>query len=207
RFVVPDRSVPLGKLRDCLAIIRGDRFLSFAYKVAFSVGFLMDPPITLGPAIGESLSDSSSAASTVLTAFAVGSVLGGVRSRRLGAGLGPASQSLFLAAGGYAIAALAPTLWVACIGLFLAGAGFLWLGSALVARVFERIGDGVRGQLMAMWGMSIFSGRIVATLIGGVASDLSSPQVALGLISVFAAAVAAIMLARHRRFVAEGLEG
>src|SRR5690606_24900161 len=180
-------------------------FLRFGFKIGFSVGFLMDPPITLGPAIGEALSNAPSAASTVLTAFALGSVLGGVRSRTIGSGLRPAAQSLALAAVGYALAALAPSLVVATVGFFLGGAAFLWLGSALYAKVFELVPTDLRGKMMALWGAALFSGRILASVAGGIISDLTLPQLALGGVAVVAAGLAVLIRGRHRAMTAQGI--
>lgn len=197
--------LPASTLRSCLDHIKATPFLRFGFKIGFSVGFLMDPPITLGPAIGESLSDASSAASTVLTAFALGSVIGGVRSRTIGAGLRPAAQSLAVATVGYALAALAPTLWVAAIGLFMGGAAFLWLGSALYAKVFELVPVHLRGKMMALWGASLFSGRILASVAGGIISDLTGPQLALGGVSVVAAILCVLIARKHRALSAQGI--
>lgn len=189
-------------IKQCLRTIVGTPFLRVSYLMAFSIGLMVEPAITLGPALGEELTNDPDSAGVLLTAFAVGSVLGGVRSKSLGSGLRTAAGSTVVAAIGFGGAAIAPTLPLSAAGFVVAGAGFLWMGSALVSAAFLEIERESRGQMMALWAISIFGGRMLAT--GGIAatSDLLSPMIALTLVAVTALAISAAMIRSHRRLAA-----
>lgn len=63
--------------------------------------------------------------------------------------------------------------------LVVAGMGYLAASSDVSASLLERLHDGYRGRVMALWTMGFIGGRPLAAVIDGAVADLVSPTVAL----------------------------
>jgi hypothetical protein len=137
------------------------------------------------------LGAGNAVAAAAFSAFAAGLVIGRLVGDRGHDAGQVVRRSGLLAAGGMALALLAPSAWIAIAGWFLVG-----LGMAPVAPTVMRATGGAAPSIAAVTTVGYLGSFTGPPLIGGV-SSLTSVPTALVLVLVAALAVAA--LGRHVR--------
>lgn len=161
----------------------------------------MDPVNTLTPKLAEGFGMSERFVGAMVTTFGIGAVcgvplVGRVRRGREPGVVGRASLVVL----GLSMAALAVS-WhpaVALASLLVGGAGFLIGVGDFTATLHARVDDGMRGRIMAIWGMAFLGVRPVAALLHGSLADTINTRVGVGFATVVALTAATVTAAQAR---------
>lgn len=197
-----DRSVLAG-----LRFVRGRPAVVAALVGVGCLGFAMDPVNTLTPALATLLGRGDEVVGVMVTTFGVGAVavvpfIPRLRGRRPPGTSG--AYALIVLAASQALFGLSPNLAVAMVALLLGGAGFLFGVADLTAVIHARVDEGLKGRVMAIWGMAFLGSRPLAALFHGSLADATSPRLTT---AVTAALGIAAALAIRRRLAADALTG
>lgn len=165
-----------------------------------AAGFAADPVVTLGPQLASEVGGETGDVAWLVGSFGVSGALAGLSSgsvqRWLGGGR-TAGVGMLLVAVGHALAATAPGMGQAVLGFGVAGGGLTLAATSFTALLQRRLPDGLRGRVMALWGVAYLGSRPVAALVDGLLGDALGPRPAL-LLGV-AAALVGIAVARRLR--------
>lgn len=151
------------------------------------IGVGTDPITTLTPALTATLGMPEGFVGTLASSFGVGAVLGfivlsrvrlAVGIMRLGA-IGLAAMGL-----GTLVSGVAPTAWVAVLGVAVGGVGLTFSLNAFTTLVQADVPDALRGRVMALWSMAFLGSRPVTALTTGWLTDTSGVRLALGLSAI-----------------------
>ncbi len=177
----PDRSVAAG-----LRYVLGQPVLTSALLGATAIGIGADPVITLTPAIADRIGADATAVGFMASGFGIGAglafpTLSGLRRtlglERLGFG------GLMLLGTGLLALAAAPTTGVAIGALLASGVGMTYAMTSYSTIIQARVPDEYRGRIMALWGVAFLGSRPISAAVTGAVSDLTSPPVALLLVT------------------------
>src|SRR5690606_11501124 len=80
---------------------------------------------------------------------------------------------------------VAHTPWAAFPGFVVAGFGMTMALTSLSSELQERLPDGMRGRVMALWTMGFLGSRPIAAALNGSIADLVSVTAALLTVAVF----------------------
>jgi MFS family permease len=183
-----DRSVRAG-----LRHVRRDPTLLWLLVGVGAIGVGADPAITLTPPLSDGLGRGSELVGVFASSFGVGAgvaflVLGLLR-RRLGLPrLG--TLGLGLMATGMAALTVAPSAATAIGAFGIGGAGMTLALTSLSTQMQERLPDGIRGRVMALWSVAFLGSRPFAAAVNGAVADTVGVDAAL-LVVVGVLAVAA----------------
>lgn len=174
-----ERAVGRARVRETFALARSDRLLLRLLIVGLVVSGATDVVTTLGPAISVRATGSDSATGWLITSFGAGAVFAAFAlvpwlrrfPRRLAVLVG--SEAI-----GIAILALAPVLWVACVGSFIAGGAFLAASNRALTLVQARVPPALLGRVMGLWVIAFVGGRPLFALFEGAIAELISPWAA-----------------------------
>lgn len=170
-----DRSVRAG-----LSYVLERKPMLWLVLATLAVGWAGDPATTLSPAYADMFGLDEWFVGLEIAAFGAGAAaasltVGSIR-RRVGSErttrMGMLVQTLGLVV---FAAAINPPL--ALVGLFVAGAGFLFGVTTTNANLQRRLDEAMRGRVMALWSMAFLGSRPIAGLIDGGVADLISPRV------------------------------
>ena len=194
--IAPRTSVWVGFRR-----LRTDPILAMLLVGLTALGFGADPMITLSPALAEKLKDATfpnpdALVGILISAFGTGAVVGTLvvtRARMRWGHIRVATGGLALVSAGLAMLGLARGGWTALTGMAIAGAGYLFGVTSLTTAMHLRVPEGMRGRIMALWGVAFLGSRPVAALVDGSIADLASPEVAT-LVAAGTVAVSAIVM-------------
>lgn len=151
------------------------------------IGVGTDPITTLTPALTATLGMPEGFVGTLASSFGVGAVLGfivlsrvrlAVGIMRLGA-IGLAAMGL-----GTLVSGVAPTAWIAVLGVAVGGVGLTFSLNAFTTLVQADVPDALRGRVMALWSMAFLGSRPVTALTTGWLTDTSGVRLALGLSAI-----------------------
>ena len=151
------------------------------------IGVGTDPITTLTPALTATLGMPEGFVGTLASSFGVGAVLGfivlsrvrlAVGIMRLGA-IGLAAMGL-----GTLVSGVAPTAWIAVLGVAIGGVGLTFSLNAFTTLVQADVPDALRGRVMALWSMAFLGSRPVTALTTGWLTDTSGVRLALGLSAI-----------------------
>ena len=151
------------------------------------IGVGTDPITTLTPALTATLGMPEGFVGTLASSFGVGAVLGfivlsrvrlAVGIMRLGA-IGLAAMGL-----GTLVSGVAPTAWIAVLGVAVGGVGLTFSLNAFTTLVQADVPDALRGRGMALWSMAFLGSRPVTALTTGWLTDTSGVRLALGLSAI-----------------------
>ena len=188
-----------GSVREGLRFVRGDTVLVVLLISVASLGFAQDPVNTLAPPLARELGGGQALVGLLVTSFGIGSVMAVALGGRLRASMGrraAAFGGLVALGAGMLVLAVAPIVPVAVFGLVVAGMGFLFAITSLMAGIYGRAPDRFRGRVLALWAVAFMGSRPIAGLLDGAIADLVSPRVATAVAAAFAMAAAALVRRR-----------
>ena len=172
-----------GELRDGFAFIRGRPFFRAAVVVWSTLGFALGLAIaTLVLFVLQTLDGGSLGFAAVVTAGAVGIVVGNLFAGRLERRLRPGGllvSAVFV--GGVALLATgaAPVLGVAALAQGVWGMGFALANTEMVTIRQRLVPDALLGRVTGVFGLASSLGMVVGAVIGGLLTDLGTPRVPL----------------------------
>ena len=182
-----ERSTHAASHRDT-RILAAVRYLGRDHSVAWLlvgitiIGIGVDPVITLAPAIADRLGGGGDLVGVITSAFGVGALLGfavqPVLRRRLDIER-TGSTGLLVLALGLGPLALVRSPLLAAATMVVAGVGMTLSLTAFTTGIQQRVPDGLRGRVMALWSMAFLGSRPLAAALSGVLSDRFSEEVAL----------------------------
>ena len=174
------------------------------------VGLAMEPVATLSPLFAERFDGGEVLVGVFITCFGVGAALiaawigklrGAVGGNRAGA-LGMVALAV-----GMVLLAVSPVPVVATIGLLIGGGGYLLAVSDVTTSLQQKLTDGIRGRVMALWSMAFLGIRPAAALLHGWLGDAFSAPVGALAGALAAMIAAALVLSGHRRPVRDARTG
>ena len=172
-----------GELRDGFAFIRGRPFFRAAVVVWSTLGFALGLAIaTLVLFVLQTLDGGSLGFAAVVTAGAVGIVVGNLFAGRLERRLRPGGLLVSaVTVGGVALLATgaAPVLGVAALAQGVWGMGFALANTEMVTIRQRLVPDALLGRVTGVFGLASSLGMVVGAVIGGLLTDLGTPRVPL----------------------------
>lgn len=181
------------RMRAAVAFLRHDPRTARLLMAVAVVGVGADPAITLTPSISTALSGGAGHTGTFASAFGAGAgagflVIPPVR-KRLGLGRDGTVGLLVTAAGLAGLVLVTSVAWAAT-AFVVAGIGMTLSLTSLSSQLQERLPDGLRGRIMALWSMGYLGSRPLAAAVDGAIADLVSVEAALVLVSAVVIAAA-----------------
>ncbi len=194
-----EERAPRSSLRESFALIRADPRLGVALLIVMVAGFGSDPVNTESPAFAHAFGYSDTWAGAIVAFFGAGAVLAALLVAGRVAG-SRGRMALTLGALGAGIALFSLTPWLPLGFLFLAVAGFGYLGSntAATTRLQLGVAPNQRGRIMALWSIAFLGLRPVASLTDGAIAGAFGVRVA-GLVLALPALLGAALVLRTMR--------
>lgn len=196
RIAIPERRVPQGadtSIRAALEFLRLDRGSARILLGVAVVGFCADPAITLAPSISEGLGREVELTGALASAFGIGAAAGfptiGLLSRWVSLE-GRGTVGFVLTAAGLMGLVVSTNATAALAALCVAGVGMTLSLTSLSALLQQRLPDGMRGRVMALWSVGFLGSRPLAAAIDGALADLFSVAAALIFCSLVAVSAA-----------------
>lgn len=175
-----------GSVRAGLRHLRLDPVCALLLAGVVTLGFGVDPVITLTPSIAAQLGGGEALVGVLVSSFGVGAVLTvlvvGRVERALRDGL-VAPLGLGLLAAGLVVLAMAGTVAVAVAGLLVGGAGMMLAITSLTTHLQQRLPEEMRGRIMALWSVAFIGSRPLAAAINGAVADFAAVELALALMA------------------------
>jgi MFS family permease len=181
-------------LRESFAVLRANPRLAIALLIVMTAGFGSDPVNTESPAFAHAFGFSDTWAGAIVAFFGAGAVAAALLVAGRVAG-SRRRMAAMLAALGAGILLFSITPWLPLAFVFLAVAGFGYLGSntAATTRLVLGVSPSQRGRIMALWSIAFLGLRPVASLADGALAGAFGVRVAgvvLALPALLGAAVA-----------------
>jgi MFS family permease len=193
---VEDRPEERPKLRESIALVRGDAYLGMLLLAVMVVAITSDPVQTLTPGFAtEIFGHKDSWAGVLIGGFGTGAVLAALSAGRMRDPQRTLVKGLSLLATGTLLFALAPNILIGTIGMIVAGYGYLTSSTTTTAALQLGVAQSQRGRIMAIWSVAFVGVRPFASLVdGGIASGvgLREAAVVLALPAVVMGAVLAL---------------
>jgi MFS family permease len=188
-----EERAPRSSLRESFALIRADPRLGIALLIVMVAGFGSDPVNTESPAFAHAFGFSDTWAGAIVAFFGAGAVLAALLVAGRVAG-SRGRMALTLGALGAGIALFSLTPWLPLGFVFLAVAGFGYLGSntAATTRLQLGVAPNQRGRIMALWSIAFLGLRPVASLTDGAIAGAFGVRFAGVVLAVPALAGAAL---------------
>jgi MFS family permease len=182
-------------LREAVRLLRERPALLVALGVVMVAGFGSDPVNTESPAFARAFGYTDTWAGVIVGCFGVGAVAAAflVAGRVAGS---RRRMAFTLGALGGGILLFSITPWLPLGFLFLALAGFGYLGSntSATTRLALGVSPSQRGRIMALWSIAFLGLRPVASLVDGTLAGAFGVRVAGVVLAVPALAGAAVAL-------------
>ena len=174
------------KLRDAVALVRQTDVVVPLLVVVAVCSIAIDPVYTLTPELAIDVFGGTEQTTGLLVgAFGTGAVATAVfaapRLQRLPNILGASLSTIAL---GMGLLAVAPVLWVALVGLAIAGAGYLATLTRATTRIQNEVPDAQLGRVMALWSVCFIGSRPFVALLDGAVADLVHPRAAAGMLAL-----------------------
>lgn len=168
----PDRPTTRPKLRESIALVRGDARLSLLLIAVMVVAFTSDPVTTLTPGFAtEVFGYEDTWVGALIGAYGVGAVLAALSAGRLRDPERTLAMGLTIMGGGTLAFALAPNMGVGLAGMLVGGYGYLTSSTTTTAALQLGVEDSQRGRIMAIWSVAFVGVRPFASLAdGGIAA-------------------------------------
>lgn len=194
----PDRPTTRPKLRESVALVRGDARLTLLLIAVAVIAFSSDPVTTLTPGFAtEVFGHSDTWVGALIGAYGVGAVLAALRAGRVREPERTLAMGMSIMGGGALAFALAPGLGFGLAGMLVAGYGYLTSSTTTSAALQLGVADVHRGRIMALWSVAFVGVRPFASLLdGGIAAAFGLRAAGV----VFAApalAMAVVLLVRR----------
>jgi MFS family permease len=172
-----DRSVRAG-----LRHLKVDPTLVLLLVGVGAIGIGADPAITLTPPLSDGFGRGSELVGVFASSFGVGAGLAFVvlspARRWLGLPL-LGTVGLALLATGMLALIVTPVAWLAVLAFGVGGTGMTFSLTSLSTQMQERLPDGLRGRVMALWSVAFLGSRPFAAAINGAIADAWSVDAAL----------------------------
>lgn len=196
-----------GSLRESLTLLRENPALLFSLLIVMIAGFGSDPVNTESPAFAHAFGYADTWAGAIVAFFGVGAVVAALLvAGRVAGSRGRMALTLCLLGAGVALFALAPWLPLGFVFLAVAGFGYLGSNTAATTRLALGVAASQRGRIMALWSIAFLGLRPLASLTDGAiaaAVGVRAAGVALALPALLASVVVLRTLPRwNRRSVA-----
>ena len=168
------------RLSDSLRVVRSDSTLVFMLVVVAVVSMAADPVNTLTPVFStEVFARPDSFTGILVSGFGLGAVIGvSFVAHRFTASIRIVALALGLLGTGIACFGLSSTAEVGLASLVVAGVGYLTAVTLATTMIHASIVEEHRGRVMAIWSMSFFGIRPLASLIDGSIESLAGPRTA-----------------------------
>lgn len=168
------------RLSDSLRVVRSDSTLVFMLVVVAVVSMAADPVNTLTPVFStEVFARPDSFTGILVSGFGLGAVIGvSFVAHRFTASIRIVALALGLLGAGIACFGLSSTAEVGLASLVVAGVGYLTAVTLATTMIHASIVEEHRGRVMAIWSMSFFGIRPLASLIDGSIESLAGPRTA-----------------------------
>jgi MFS family permease len=192
-----ERSSLLGGFR----LVRESPKLAVALLIVMVAGFGSDPVNTESPAFAHAYGYSDAWSGAIVALFGAGAVLAALLvAGRVAGSRGRMAATLAALGGGMALFSLCP--WLPLGFVFLAVAGFGYLGSNTSATTRLALGvlPSQRGRIMALWSVAFLGLRPVASLADGAIAGTVGVRAA-GLVLAAPALLGSALAVRGRRSV------
>ena len=179
-----DASTGVGyDLRQGFGFIRHRRFFRSAAVVWTTLGFALGLTLaTLVLFVLRTLEGDELGFAALVTAGAVGIVLGNLGTSRLDRAIRPAGVLIgAIVVGGLALlgTGLAPALAIAAVAQVVWGAGFGLANTEMVSVRQRLVPDQLLGRITGIFGLVSSIGMVLGAVTGGVLTDLGDPRVPL----------------------------
>jgi MFS family permease len=164
------------------------------------IGFAADPVNTLTPPLAAELGGGDGLVGALVSAFGVGAVVGTTVAPRFGRRFGQVrvgTAGLALLALAMATLGAARTVGQAVTVLVVGGFGYLLAITGITTALQRSIDEGVRGRVMALWGMAFLGSRPLAAVLDGAVADAVST--AAGLLVAAGMGLLGVVLLLSRR--------
>lgn len=186
-----------GALRATLETLRQKPRLAILLLGVAVVGYGSDPAVTLTPLIASESGLSEGFAGLLLSCFGLGALLGVVVNpqftRRLNSSGSP-TAGLFILAAGFSLAAGAPPIFTAVLGMILAGLGMTVTLSSLSSGILLGVDEDYRGRIMGAWSIAFIGSRPLSAYLNGAVADVYGASVALLLAAIVMSVMAGVLL-------------
>jgi MFS family permease len=195
----PARPPERPKLRESIAIVRGDTYLVLLLVAVMIVAIVTDPVTTLTPGLVKEVFDHPKAwVGVLIGAYGTGAVLAALRAGRTRDPRRTLTMGLTIMGVGTLLFALAPTVELSALGMLIAGYGYLTSSTTTTAALQLGVDPSQRGRIMAIWSVAFVGVRPFSALAdGGIASGFGLR--AAGVVFALPALVMAGLLLRRRR--------
>lgn len=173
-----------GSVRAGFRYVRADRITLLLLCGGAAAGFAADPVITLGPPLADLLDGGDGLVAAMVSGFGIAAAsvaLLSARLQRLAGSHAIARTGMQLMAVGLLIASVAPAPVLAIIGFAVTGVGFVLAVTSFTTLLQRRVPDGLRGRVMALWGVAFIGNRPLAAVLDGAAADAVGPRLAMSL--------------------------
>jgi MFS family permease len=188
-----------GSLRESFRLLRENPKLAVALLIVMVAGFGSDPVNTESPAFAHAFGYSDTWSGAIVAFFGVGAVGAALLVAGRVAG-SRGRMGVMLAALGAGVALFSVTPWLPLGFVFLALAGFGYLGAntAATTRLALGVSASQRGRIMALWSIAFLGLRPVASLTDGAISGTFGVRTA-GVVLAVPALLGAFFALRSRR--------
>ncbi|MCU1483946.1 MAG: protein of unknown function DitE [Actinomycetia bacterium] len=195
----PARPPERPKLRESIAIVRGDTYLILLLVAVMIVAIVTDPVTTLTPGLVKEVFDHPKAwVGVLIGAYGTGAVLAALRAGRTRDPRRTLTMGLTIMGLGTLLFALAPTVELSALGMLIAGYGYLTSSTTTTAALQLGVDPSQRGRIMAIWSVAFVGVRPFSALAdGGIATGFGLR--AAGVVFALPALVMAGLLLRRRR--------
>lgn len=162
--------------------LRRDVGLALLLAGVVGIGLGVDPVITLTPPMADDFGGGSQLVAILVSAFGLGAVsvsplVGRIRGR-IGANRIGSVGLITLAVSMLALAA-SPNAAVATLSFYIGGVGMFMGVAGFTARIQDRVPEGLRGRIMALWSVAFIGSRPLAAAANGAIADRLSVDAAL----------------------------
>jgi MFS family permease len=193
------------RLRESLALVRGEPRLAAFLVVVALVGFASDPVNTLAPAFAHAFGRPDTEGGYIIGVFGAGAVTAALLlAGRVAGSRRRMAATLTLLGAGVPLFSVAPWLALGFAPLFVAGFGYLASNTSATSRVQLEVDEAQRGRIMALWTVAFLGLRPFASITDGAIASAFGVRVAGVALALPALAAAASVLllprtARRRR--------
>ena len=171
-------------LRESFGLLRANPKLAVALLIVMTAGFGSDPVNTESPAFAHAFGFSDTWAGAIVAFFGAGAVAAALLvAGRVAGSRRRMAATLAALGGGILLFSITPWLPLAFVFLAIAGFGYLGSNTAATTRLVLGVAPSQRGRIMALWSIAFLGLRPVASLADG------------GLAGAFGVRVAGVVLA------------
>jgi MFS family permease len=190
-----------GSLRESLRLLRERPKLAVALLIVMVAGFGSDPVNTESPAFAHAFGYSDTWSGAIVAFFGAGAVAAALLvAGRVAGSRGRMGVMLAALGAGVALFALSPWLPLGFVFLALAGFGYLGANTAATTRLQLGVSASQRGRIMALWSIAFLGLRPVASLTDGAIAGTLGVRAA-GVVLGVPALLGAFLALRSRRGV------